>query len=177
MLDPTRMDDVLRRGAEVGPVVTIWKSLDERRRKLQNELDTARQQRNSGSDRMAKLDKKSAEFATARDELKLLSTKVRAGELELTQIEAECEQALLMIPNAPHASVPTGAGEADNPVHHVWGAKPTYAFTPKPHWEIGEALGILDFDAGAKITGARFTVLRGAASRLTRALMNYMLDL
>jgi seryl-tRNA synthetase len=177
MLDPTRMDDVLRRGADVGPVVAIWKSLDEQRRKLQNELDTARQQRNSGSDRMAKLDKKSAEFAAARDEMKTLSLKVKDGELELARLEAECEQALLMIPNAPHASVPTGASEADNPVHHVWGDKPTYAFAPKPHWEIGEALGILDFDAGAKITGARFTVLRGAASRLTRALMNYMLDL
>ena len=73
MLDPTRMDDVLRRGADVGHVVAAWKSLDERRRKLQNELDTARQPRNAGNDRMAKLDKKSAEFATARDELKAVS--------------------------------------------------------------------------------------------------------
>jgi seryl-tRNA synthetase len=177
MLDPARMDDVLRRGADVGPVVAAWKSLDERRRKLQNELDSARQARNAGSDRMAKLDKKSAEFATARDELKALSTRVKDGEAELAKLEAECEQALLVIPNAPHASVPTGASEADNPVHHVWGEKPTFAFAPKPHWEIGEALGILDFNAGTKIAGARFTVLRGAASRLTRALINYMLDL
>ena len=177
MLDPARMDDVLRRGAEVGPAVEAWKSLDEHRRKLQNELDTARQQRNAGSDRMAKLDKKSPEFAAARDELKALSTKVKDGEAELARVEAECERALLVIPNAPHASVPTGASEADNPVHHVWGTKPSYGFAPKPHWEIGEALGILDFDAGTKIAGARFTVLRGAASRLSRALMNYMLDL
>jgi seryl-tRNA synthetase len=171
------MDDVLRRGPEVGPAVGAWKSLDERRRKLQNELDTARQQRNAGSDRMAKLDKKSPEFAAARDELKALSSKVKDGEAELARIEAECESALLVIPNAPHASVPTGTSEADNPVHHVWGTKPTYAFAPKPHWEIGEALGILDFDAGTKIAGARFTVLRGAAARLTRALVNYMIDL
>ena len=177
MLDPARMDDVLRRGADVGPAVSAWKSLDEQRRKLQNELDSARQQRNAGSDRMAKLDKKSSEFATARDELKTLSTKVKDGEAELARIEAECERALLVIPNAPHASVPAGTSEADNPVHHVWGAKLSYGFAPKPHWEIGEALGILDFDGGAKIAGARFTVLRGAASRLSRALMNYMLDL
>jgi len=171
------MDDVLRRGAEVGPAVGAWKSLDEARRKLQNELDTARQQRNAGSDRMAKLDKKSAEFAAARDELKALSTRVKDGEAELARIEAECERALLVIPNAPHASVPAGTSEADNPVHHVWGTKPTYGFAPKPHWEIGEALGILDFNAGAKIAGARFTVLRGAAARMTRALMSFMLDL
>jgi seryl-tRNA synthetase len=171
------MDDVLRRGAEVGPAVGAWKSLDEARRKLQNELDTARQQRNAGSDRMAKLDKKSPEFAAARDELKALSTRVKDGEAELARIEAECERALLVIPNAPHASVPAGTSEADNPVHHVWGTKPTYGFAPKPHWEIGEALGILDFNAGAKIAGARFTVLRGAAARMTRALMSFMLDL
>jgi seryl-tRNA synthetase len=73
--------------------------------------------------------------------------------------------------------VPAGAGEADNPILHTWGQKPTYTFQPKPHWEVGEALGILDFNAGAKITGARFTVLRGGASKLTRALINYMLDL
>jgi seryl-tRNA synthetase len=95
----------------------------------------------------------------------------------LAKLEAESEQRLLALPNAPHASVPVGEGEADNPVLHTWGHKPTYTFSPKPHWEVGEALGILDFEAGIKITGARFTVLRGAASRLTRALINYMLDL
>jgi seryl-tRNA synthetase len=177
MLDPARMDDVLRRGGEVAPVVGAWKSLDEQRRKLQNELDTSRQQRNAANERMSKLDKKSPEFATARDELKLLSTKIKAGELELNGVEAESERSLLVIPNAPHASVPTGTSEADNPVLHVWGDKPTFPFAPKPHWEIGEALGILDFNAGAKIAGARFTVLRGAAARMTRALINYMLDL
>lgn len=177
MLDPARMDDVLRRGGEVAPVVAAWKSLDEQRRKLQNELDTSRQQRNAANERMAKLDKKSAEFAAARDELKLLSTKIKGGESELAHVEAESERSLLVIPNAPHASVPSGTSEADNPVLHVWGDKPAFAFAPKPHWEIGEALGILDFNAGTKIAGARFTVLRGAAARITRALINYMLDL
>ncbi|HEX4453841.1 MAG TPA: serine--tRNA ligase [Kofleriaceae bacterium] len=171
------MDDVLRRGPEVGPTVAAWKSLDEARRKLQNELDTARQQRNAGSDRMAKLDKKSAEFASARDELKALSTKIKDGEAELARLETESENGLFVIPNAPHASVPTGTSEHDNVPHHTWGEKPSFAFAPKPHWEVGEALGILDFNAGTKITGARFTVLRGAASKLTRALINYMIDL
>jgi seryl-tRNA synthetase len=157
--------------------VAAWKSLDEARRKLQNELDTARQQRNAGSDRMAKLDKKSAEFASARDELKSLSTKIKESEAELARLEAESEAALFVIPNAPHASVPSGTSEHDNVEHHKWGTKPSFDFAPKPHWEVGEALGILDFNAGTKITGARFTVLRGAASKLTRALINYMTDL
>jgi seryl-tRNA synthetase len=171
------MDDVLRRGGAVEKVVGAWRSLDERRRKLQNELDTSRQARNAANERMAKLDKKSAEFTTARDELKALSGTIKEGEATLAALEAECEAALLDLPNAPHASVPIGAGEAENPVLHVWGDKPTYAFTPKPHWELGEALGILDFERGTKITGARFTVLRGAASKLTRGLINFMLDL
>ena len=177
MLDPTKMDDVLRRGSEVSSVVDAWKKLDEQRRRLQGELDGLRQQRNTANERMAKLDKKGPEFGAARDELKNLSAKIKADEAELAKIEADAEQALLAIPNAPHASVPVGAGDADNPVLHTWGHKPTFTFTPKAHWELGEALGILDFDAGIKITGARFTVLRGAASKLTRALINYMLDL
>jgi seryl-tRNA synthetase len=177
MLDPTRMDDVLRRGGDVATAIGAWKSFDERRRKQQAELDTMRQRRNAANERMSKLDKKSAEFGAARDELKALSTQIKDGEVALARLEAECERELLAIPNAPHASVPVGAGAEDNPVHHVWGDKPTFAFVPKPHWELGEALGILDFAAGAKIAGARFTVLRGAAAKLERGLVSFMLDL
>jgi seryl-tRNA synthetase len=177
MLDPTRMDDVLRRGGDVAKGVGAWRSLDEQRRKLQGELDGFRKQRNAANEGMAKADKKSPEFATMRDELKALSTKIKEGEAQLTLLEAQSEAELLNIPNAPHASVPDGASEADNPLLHTWGAKPSFAFQPKPHWEVGEQLGILDFNAGAKITGARFTVLRNGASKLTRALINYMLDL
>src|SRR3970040_2158253 len=105
MLDPARMDDVLRRGDDVATVVGSWKSLDERRRKLQGELDTLRQQRNSANERMAKLDKKSAEFATARDELKAVSGKIKEGEAQLATLESDVEKLLLGIPNAPHAAV------------------------------------------------------------------------
>jgi seryl-tRNA synthetase len=171
------MDDVLRRGGDVATVVGAWKSHDDRRKKLQAELDTLRQQRNTANEKMAKLDKKGAEFAAARDEMKAISTRIKEGEAQLGQLERESEGMLLTIPNAPHASVPAGTSEADNPVLHVWGTKPAYTFQPKPHWELGQALGILDFEAGARITGARFTVLRGAASKLTRGLINFMLDL
>jgi seryl-tRNA synthetase len=177
MLDPLKMDDVLRRGSEVAPIVAEWRELDQARRTLQAELDTLRQQKNQANERMAKLDKKSAEFVTARDEMKALSTRIKQGEAEHERLEGESQARLLGIPNAPHASVPTGAGEHDNVVLHSWGEKPSFGFAPRPHDELGRQLGILDFDAGAQIAGARFTVLRGAASKLTRALISYMLDL
>jgi seryl-tRNA synthetase len=178
MLDPARMDDVLRRGdPDVATLVTTWRSFDERRRKLKGELDSQRQARNAANETMAKLDKKSSEFAAARNDMKALSTKIKDSEVELGKLEAMCEQTLLVIPNAPHESVPVGAGEADNPVLHTWGEKPRFSFTPRPHDELGRKLGLLDFEGGARIAGGRFTVLRGAASRLNRALINYMLDL
>ncbi|MEO8702101.1 MAG: serine--tRNA ligase [Kofleriaceae bacterium] len=171
------MDALLRRGGDVATRVEAWRDLDAQRRHLQAELDTARQRRNTESERMAKLDKKSPEFAASREQLKTLSTTIKEGETTLARLETESQARLMLLPNAPHASVPDGAGEADNPVLHTWGTKPTFDFQPVPHWTLGEALGILDFEAGIRISGARFTVLRGAASRLTRALINYMLDL
>ena len=173
------MDDVLRRGGDVGKAVEQWKLVDQKRKSLQGELDGLRASRNNANERMSKLDKKSAEFVAARDELKLLASKIKEDEALLGATEADAEQQLLMLPNAPHSSVPDGKNEHDNQVLHVWGTAPTFpdGFVPKNHWDVGEALGILDFERGAKISGARFTVLKGWASRLTRALMNYMLDL
>ena len=176
MLDPARMDDVLRRGGDVATVVGSWKSIDEQRRKLQGELDGLRQQRNAANDKMSKLDKKSDECKTAVVEMKAVSTKIKEGEASLAKLEEDANAQLLTIPNAPHDTVPLGAGDQDNPVLHVWGTKPTYTFAPKTHADLGPALG-LDFEAGVRIAGSRFTVLRGAASRLTRGLVNYMLDL
>src|SRR4030095_2166524 len=116
MLDPARMDDVLRKGGDVATAVGAWKSLDDRRKKLQGDLDTLRQQSNSANKQMKELDKKSPEFATARDEMRALSTRIKEGEAQLAQLERDAESALLAIPNAPHASVPVGASEADNPI-------------------------------------------------------------
>jgi seryl-tRNA synthetase len=176
MLDPLRMDEVLRRG-DVADLVAEWRAIDERRRRLQGELDRLRASRNAANERMAKLDKKSAEFSQARDELKALSQQIKAGELEESQVADASREQLLRIPNAPHGSVPDGAAETDNRVELVWGQRPAFDFPPRPHWEIGERLGILDFEAGVRIAGARFTVLRRDAARLTRALINYMIDL
>ena len=171
------MDDVLRRGGEVPSLVEAWRNVDAARRKLQGELDDKRKHRNDANERMAKADKKSPEFTAQREELQRLSRAIKDGEAELARLEQEASDQLLAIPNAPHASVPDGTSAADNKLVGEWGEKPTLSFTPKPHWELGEKLGILDFAAGTRIAGARFTVLRGAASRLTRGLVNFMLDL
>src|SRR5688500_5150258 len=114
MLDPARMDDVLRRGGDVATVVGSWKSLDEQRRKLQGELDGLRQQKNAADKNNAKLDKKSDAFKAAIVEGKAISAKIKEGEVELTRLEQEASALLLSIPNAPHDTTPLGAGEQDN---------------------------------------------------------------
>ena len=109
MLDPTRMDEVLRRGAAVAGAIAEWKGVDAKRRELQAKLDNERAERNAANDSMAKLDKKSAEFASARDRLKELSSSIKSGETALKALEEEASSRLLVIPNAPHKDTPDGA--------------------------------------------------------------------
>ncbi len=177
MLDVSKMDAVLRRPGDVAEQVARFRELDGRRKELQAALDHQRAERNAANDRMAKADKKSPDFATARDALRELSQRIKAAEAEAADVAALLDTLLMTLPNAPHPTVPDGAGEDENPLHSTWGERPSFDFQPRPHWEVGEALGILDFEAAGKISGARFTVLRGAAARLTRALMSFMLDL
>jgi len=135
--------------------------------------------RNAASDSMAALAKSGDKEAmqARREELKKLSEDVKRGEAALAEIEAAMEQTLLSIPNVPHPTTPDGKTDAENPVVRVWGNKPAFDFTPRPHFELGEALGILDLDRAAKLSGARFSVLWGAGARLERALSAFMLDL
>ncbi len=185
MLDPRhvadRLDEVrtalVRRSPkwadELGPVA----ELVQKRKLAIIESEKKAGARNVASTEMAKADKASPEFAQKREELKLLSTEVKALEKTLADIEAELGERLAAIPNIPDASVPDGKGAEDNKVVRSSGEPKTYAFTPKPHWEIGEALGVLDFERAAKLSGPRFTVLYGDAARLERALISFMLDL
>jgi len=170
------MDAVVRRGGDVAELVAAYERANERRKELQRQLDSLRTERNAANKRMAKADKKSPEFAAERDALRRLSQEIKAGEGDLAQVEAQSSDTLLLIPNAPHDSVPDG-DESANRLEAKWGEQPAFDFSPRPHWEIGEALGILDFASAAKISGARFCVLRGAGARLTRALISFMLDL
>jgi seryl-tRNA synthetase len=177
MLEPAKLDGVLRRGAALAPLVEEFRAIDARRKAVQAELDRARSERNAASEAMAKIaDKKSADFAARRDQLRELSNRIKAGEEEQVRLEEESRAKLMGIPNAPHPSVPVGAGDAENPVLRTWGEKPSFAFQPREHFDLGPALGIMDFERAAKISGSRFTVLKGAGARLERALMAFMLD-
>jgi seryl-tRNA synthetase len=178
MVDPARLDEVLRRGPGVQAQIDAFREVDRKRKTLQARLDTLRMQRNGASEQMAKMaDKKSTEFAALRNELRLVSQTVKDGEGELATLESEARLRLQSIPNAPHESVPSGTGEADNVVVSTWGEKRDLGFPAKDHVDLGLSLGIMDFERGAKISGARFTVLRGAGARLTRGLLSFMVDL
>jgi len=122
--------------------------------------------------------KKEGKKATASiSEMKAVSEKIKQNEEKLREIDGKIRDILLAIPNIPHESVPLGLCPEDNVEIHRVGKKPEFSFSPKPHWEIGRRLGILDFERAAKITGSRFTVYFGDGARLERALINFMLDL
>jgi seryl-tRNA synthetase len=185
MLDPRdvadRFDDVktalMRRDPSWAEKLEPVRALVESRRAAIRAAEAKAQERNAATDEMAKADKKSPEFAAKRESLKVLSGEVKALEKAVTDAEAALEGQLLLIPNMPDPSVPEGRSADENVVVKEWGTKPTFDFDPKPHWELGEALGILDFERAAKLSGPRFTVLMGDAARLERALISFMLDL
>ena len=163
------------RGGEY-PVEEVL-ALDKRRRELLAEVERLRHERKVASEEIGRL-KRAGEDATSQMEaVKRLGERLKALEAELRETEKQLRALLLEIPNLPHESVPPGEDESDNQVVKRWGDPPKFDFTPKPHWEIGEALGIFDFARAAKITGSRFVVYRGAGARLERALITFMLDL
>ena len=151
-------------------------ALEKKRREVLTEVEALKSRRNTVSQEISRL-KKAKEDAEALI-LKMRSVGEKISELDETvrQVEAELKEILLSIPNLPHASVPVGRDEADNPELRRVGEVPSFSFEPKAHWDLGEDLGILDFERGAKVTGARFTFYRGLGARLERALINFMLD-
>lgn len=152
-------------------------SLDSRRRKLLNEVEALKATRNEGSKKVATLKKDDPEKNSLMEEMRKAGVRVKALDSELASVEGRFEELLLQLPNMPHSSVPIGVDENDNPEIRHWGTPPAFSFEPRPHWEIGEGLGIMDFDRGIRLAQARFTVLKGAGARLERALLNFMLDL
>jgi seryl-tRNA synthetase len=168
-----------RRSSEDAAGLDAVVGLIRRRRELAATAEKLQSERNTASDDMAALAKSGDRDAmqARREALKKLSEDVKRAETALAEVEKEMDEKLLVIPNVPHETTPNGGTDADNPVLRVWGEKPEFDFTPKPHWEIGETLGILDLDRAAKLSGARFSVLSGAGARLERALVTFMLDL
>jgi seryl-tRNA synthetase len=164
-----------RRGQDV-PWDAIQK-LSEERHALTTQVEQLRHELKKGSGEVAKRRRAKEPAEEAIEVMKQVGDRIKAIEGRLREAEEALSGHALRIPNLPHQTVPQGVDAVQNIEVRRWGAIPSFPFDPKPHWEIGEALGILDFDRAAKIAGARFAVLSGAGARLERALIDYMLDL
>jgi seryl-tRNA synthetase len=153
-----------------------FRELDKERRELITATEQLKAQRNKASDEIArrKKEKKNADSLIA--EMKQVSERIKQSDERIAALDARQRELLLTIPNVPHSSVPVGTSAADNKQVRCWGAPPMFDFQPIPHWEVGERAGILDLEAAAKITGARFAVYKGWGARLERALANFFLD-
>ncbi|MDU0457127.1 MAG: serine--tRNA ligase [Geobacteraceae bacterium] len=153
-----------------------FQELDLERRNLLHANETLKAERNRVSEEIGRVKDKS-QVQDQILQMRAVSQKIKEQDEELKQLEEKLQSFMLTIPNLPHATTPVGASENDNVQVRVWGEPRELEFKARPHWEIGEGLGILDFECGAKITGARFTLYRGAGARLERALISFMLDL
>lgn len=164
-------------GAEA-PIDEIIR-LDERRRELLQDVEELRHERNVTSDKIGKM-KNQEEREPLIEAMRGVNAQIEKLEADLKEVEQELEADLYQVPNLPHESVPVGADESENIVVRQEGHPKTgadFGFEPKPHWELGPALGVIDFERGVKLAGTRFYVMAGAGSRLQRALINWMLDL
>ena len=153
-----------------------FRELDKKRRELITETEALRAQRNKASEEIGRLKKENQNADTLIAQMKSLAEPIKDKSLQAVELTKQEEDFLFRVPNLPHSSVPVGASAADNKEVRRWGAPPKFDFQPKPHWEVGEQAGILDLEAAAKITGARFAVYKGLGARLERALANFFLD-
>lgn len=154
-----------------------YKELDEERRRVLLEVEKLKERRNAGSKEVGIKKKAGEDTEALQNEIRELGEEIKKFDDKANEIESELDKLALRIPNRPHASVPKGKDENDNIEMRRWGTPREFDFEPKPHWDLGEALGVMDFDRGVKIAESRFTVLKGAGARLERGLMNFMLDL
>ncbi len=150
--------------------------LEAKRREALGRMEEMKAKSNRVSQEIGRLKREGKDDPAAREEMRVLKESIKSAEEEVRNLEAALEKELLYIPNIPHPSVPTGDSDADNLELRRWGEIPQFDFEPKPHWDIGEGLGILDFERGAKVTGARFTFYRGQGARLERAVINFFLN-
>lgn len=163
------------RGQEVDLVPFL--SADAKRRDILQEVETLRSERNTVSKEIGERKKSKLDTSAMIERMAEVSARIKELDEALGKTEDELGQIAMMIPNIPHESVAYGTSAADNPVVRTWGEQRLFDFQPRPHWEIGEKTETLDFARGAKIAGARFTLYRGMAAMLERAIINFMLDL
>ncbi len=160
----------------VGLDLDGFRALDRERRELITAAERLKAERNKASEEIARRKKAGQDAAPLLAEMKRVSDEIKQDDERIAQLDERLRGFLLTIPNLPHASVPVGAGAADNVEVRRWGAPPKFDFPPRPHWEVGERAGILDLPRAAKIAGTRFALYRGAGARLERALANFFLD-
>jgi seryl-tRNA synthetase len=164
------------RGADPAALLGDFRALDQRRRERITEAEQLKAQRNKLSEEVARL-KKSGQDATAvMEETRGLKARMEELEAAAAASEEELRAMLTSIPNLCRDEVPVGRSEEQNVEVKRWGVVPEFAFQPRPHWELGEQLGILDLNRAAKISGARFAVYFGDGAKLERALISFMLD-
>jgi seryl-tRNA synthetase len=164
------------RGADPAELLGDFHALDAGRREAITLSEKQKARRNELSGQVGALKKAGQDAEQVMAEIRQLKEELEGLEAKASELDEQMRQSLARIPNLTRDEVPAGNSEADNVVVKSWGTIPSYDFTPKPHWELGEALGILDLERAAKLSGARFSVLRGAGARLERALINFMLN-
>src|SRR5688572_27281017 len=185
MLDPgmlrDRLEDVRtgyrNRGLKSDAELEQVAALETRRRRLIPELEGLKREQNTAGDEVARAKRQGLDASPIFAANRARGQQIRQLEIQVDQVEQHRTALLMTLPNLPHASVPIGASAAENLEVRRHGEPRSFDFSPKPHWDLGPALGILDFERATRMSGARFSVLIGAGARLARALINFMLDL
>jgi seryl-tRNA synthetase len=172
----TVVEALKKRGEDAGMLDNILE-VEKKRRELLVTVEDLRQKRNKVSQEIGYLKKEGKDASGLLSDAKAISDQIAGEEAKLRELEEQALQDLLLVPNIPDESVPVGKDETDNVEVRTWGDRPEFSFEPKNHWDVGEDLGILDFERAGKISGARFLITRGAGAKLERALMNFMLNL
>lgn len=175
--DTARVVHALSKRRESPNMLDHLLAIENERRDVLRAVEDLRQLRNRLSQDIGQMKKQGKDATGLLADAKSLSDQIGEKEEKLRMLEESARQELLVVPNIPHESVPVGKDETENEEVRRWGEPPKFSFEPKNHWDIGEALGILDFERAGKIAGARFVINRGAGARLERSLMNFMLNL
>ncbi|EGG31691.1 MULTISPECIES: serine--tRNA ligase [Paenibacillus] len=173
----SRVEEALKNRGKSLDLIADFPKLDARRRELLQESESLKNRRNTVSAEVAKLKKNRENADELILEMRQVSDQIKAMDEEVRELEASISELTLAIPNIPHESVPIGASEEENVEIRRWAEPKAFDFEPKAHWEIAQNLSILDFEAGAKVTGSRFTFYKGLGARLERALISFMMDL
>jgi seryl-tRNA synthetase len=185
MLDPAYVRDhadevragLAHRGLDPDSILQPLAALDARRKSLIPEVEGLKRDQNASGEEVARAKREGRDVSQIFGANKARGQRIKELEAELDAVERQRTDLLMTVPNLPHASVPVGGSAADNQEVRRHGTPRSFDFEPKPHWDLGAALGILDFERAARMSGARFSVLQGAGAKLERALINFMLDL